>query len=116
MTQEKFDQWALVEVFGHQRFAGRVTEQSIGGCSFVRVDVPAHEAGGEMVPAYTKLFGQGAIYSITPISEDVARAALRRITSEPLSVYIPELHPRPAYEALPSRFAPSDDDAEDLNL
>jgi len=25
-TAEKFDAWALVEVMGHQRYAGRVTE------------------------------------------------------------------------------------------
>ena len=33
-----FDSWAIVEIFGHQTFAGRVTEQAIGGASFVRVD------------------------------------------------------------------------------
>jgi hypothetical protein len=37
---DKFDSFAIVEVFGHQKFAGRVTEQAIGGASFVRVDVP----------------------------------------------------------------------------
>ena len=38
---EKFECWAIVEVMGHSRYAGRVTEQAIGGCAFVRVDVPA---------------------------------------------------------------------------
>jgi hypothetical protein len=42
------EQWAIVEIFGHQRIAGRLTEQTIGGCSFVRVDVPAlPQADGE---------------------------------------------------------------------
>lgn len=28
---DKFDSWAIVEIFGHQKFAGRVIEQAIGG-------------------------------------------------------------------------------------
>jgi hypothetical protein len=35
---ETFEEWALLELFGHQRLAGRVTEQQLGGASFVRVD------------------------------------------------------------------------------
>lgn len=82
---EKFDSWAIVEVFGHQKFAGRVTEQAIGGASFVRVDVPEVDSS----PAFTKLFGASAIYSITPVTEDLARKAVRACHSEPISVYIP---------------------------
>jgi len=79
---ETFDQWAIVEIMGHDRYAGRVTEQAIGGCAFVRVDVP----GTEDVAAFTKLFGQGSIFSITPCTEDVAREAVKRFQSKPLSV------------------------------
>ncbi len=82
---EKFDQWAIVEVFGHQRFAGRVTEQAIGGASFVRVDVPGINGS----PAFTKLFGAGAIYSITPVTKHLALKAVKACESEPLAVYIP---------------------------
>jgi hypothetical protein len=28
---EKFDSWCLIELFGHQRIAGRVTETTIAG-------------------------------------------------------------------------------------
>lgn len=37
---EKFEHWCVVEIFGHTRIAGFVTEQTIGGQSFVRVGVP----------------------------------------------------------------------------
>ena len=32
--------WAIVEIFGHTRIAGRISEQSFGGAALVRVDVP----------------------------------------------------------------------------
>lgn len=96
--------WAAVEIFGHQRFSGQITEQSIAGDKMVRLDIPAvpevrkpgalsrfHPATGERAPAgqvwryttvsapaeaYTKLFGVKAIYAITPTPEAVVRAAL----------------------------------------
>jgi hypothetical protein len=65
-----FKTHALVELFGHARIAGLVSEQTIAGQGFVRVDVPATANG----PAYTRLFGPSAIYSMTPVTEDVALA------------------------------------------
>ena len=94
MESNKFDQWAIIELFGHTQIAGRVTEESIGGCSFLRVDVP--EIGGR--PGFTKYLGNGAIYSMTPVGEEIARAALERIRPAPISVYIPVLKQLPASE------------------
>jgi hypothetical protein len=87
-----FEAWAIIEIFGHQKYAGKVSEFAIGGCNFVRVDVPALPARGpqeEAMPAFTKLFGNGAVYSITLVSEQVARAVAATIRPEPLNVYIP---------------------------
>lgn len=87
MTTEKFCQHAIVEVMGHQTYAGLVTEQTIGGASFIRVDVP--EVDGR--PAFTKLLGASSIYAITPVSEEVARLRARSLGRAPLSVYdLPE--------------------------
>ena len=66
-----FDEWCLVELMGHQRIAGRVTEQSIGGQSLLRVDVPANAETGRQ--ALTKFYGPGAVYCLTPVSESIAR-------------------------------------------
>jgi hypothetical protein len=71
MQQEKFDQWGIIELFGHQQIAGRISEQQIGGASFVRVDVPETKKQ----KGYTKLFGSGAIYGISITDEETARAA-----------------------------------------
>jgi hypothetical protein len=87
---EKFDTWAVVEVMGHNKYAGRVTEQAIGGCAFVRVDVPAI---GERLP-FTKLLGQGSIFCITPVSEEVARNVAAQCAATPVYVYSPSVQPR----------------------
>lgn len=80
---EKFESWAIVEIFGHQRFAGQISEQSIGGCSFVRIDVPATDNSGPV----TKLYGDKAIYCITPVTEEIARAAANQMQVKPVTVY-----------------------------
>lgn len=79
-TKESFDQWAIVEIMGHQRYAGRVTEQVIGGTSFVRVDVP----GGEERQPFTKLFGSSAIYAITLVDEETARGVSDSQRQQPM--------------------------------
>lgn len=80
-----FDHWAIVEIFGHTRLAGRVQETTVGGCAFVRVDCPETSRH----PAFSRLYGQGAIYSITLVSEEVARAAAEQLQERPLTVYLP---------------------------
>ena len=84
---DKFDCWAVVEVMGHSRYAGRVTEQAIGGCAFVRVDVPA--VNDRL--AFTKLLGQGSIFAITPCSEEVAKAVAAQSYAKPVDVYSPHI-------------------------
>lgn len=85
MSDEKttLDCWALVELFGHQKIAGKVTEQTIAGAAMLRVDVP--ECGPQA--AYTRYFGHGAIYSINPTTEEIARGMAARCSSEPVSRY-----------------------------
>lgn len=79
--QPKFQQWAIVELFGHQRIAGLVSEQAVGGCSFVRVDVPHTKAS----PEWTKLLGNGAIYAINFVTEEVAKLAAESYQVAPVS-------------------------------
>lgn len=79
----KFDEWALVELFGHQKIVGRVSEATLAGGAFLRVDVPAV---GDAV-AFTRFYGPGAIYSINPVSEDVATELMNqtRFRNEPVN-------------------------------
>lgn len=80
--KKSFEQWAIVEVMGHARYAGLVTEQAIGGASFVRVDVPEVDD----LPKFTKLFGSPAIFSITPVTREVAIEAVKRFAARPITV------------------------------
>ena len=84
----------MVEVMGHSRYAGRVTEEAIGGCAFVRVDVPAVDGR----QAYTKLLGQAAIFAITPCSEEAAKAMASQCQSQPVNIYMPDICRELPYE------------------
>ena len=114
MTQEQVQQsslfpcWAIVEIFGHQRYAGYVSTEILGTAAMFRVDVPALEAreeiierpayvAGQYVPAgskvqagavqgYTKLFGVGAIYGITPCTEKAAIKAVESMQQRSMMV------------------------------
>ena len=93
---EKFDCWAICEVMGHQAYAGRVTEQTIAGAAFVRIDTPAI---GE-IPAFSKLLGAGSIFAITPCDEEVALRAAASFHNRPFShlttIRVPERLPAPS--------------------
>ena len=87
-TNATFESWAIVEIMGHKRFAGLVTEQSIGGTSFVRIDVPEVTTdGGTALPAFSKLFGAQAVYCISPCTEETARAFARSFRSRAFELY-----------------------------
>lgn len=90
-----FESFAIVEVMGHKQYAGYVTEQTIGGVSFVRVDV-AEENG---LPGFTKLLGAGAIYAITPCTEETARAFARQTGERAFALYEAPRLPGPSVMA-----------------
>ena len=81
-TQEEirtFEGWCIVELFGHNVIAGYCSERVVAGVAMLQVDVPAVEDR----PAFTKLYSGGAIYGVTPTTEDLARAAAGRRPARP---------------------------------
>ncbi len=102
VAKAAFREWCVVEIMGHKRYAGLVTEAEIGGCSFLRVDVPESVSAqsGETLPAFTKLFGQGSVYCLSPTTEETARAFAAGLGVEAFSRYeAPRLPGPPAAEA-----------------
>jgi hypothetical protein len=80
-TKPKFEEWCLVEIMGHQRIVGKVTEAVLAGGAFLRVDVPPFNGS----PAFTRFYSPGSLYCISPISEAVARQLMAANRNEPVS-------------------------------
>lgn len=99
---QRFDAWCVLDLFGHQRTAGHVTEASIGGCAFIRIDVP--EGDGYR----TEYYGNGAIYSMRPVSEEIAREIVKTHSAPPVSQY--------EVSSLLRRLAPSSQHEADNDL
>lgn len=84
---EKLKSWALVELFGHQRIVGFLSEQSFGTGVLFRVDVPDLTKEGKIVRSgFTRYFGISSIYSITPIDEEAVRELLPVVDGSPSAV------------------------------
>lgn len=79
-TQERFDLWCIVELFGHAKIAGRCTEQNIAGTNMLRVDVPETKTQ----PAFTRFFGSSAIYAINPVDELTAKHYAENLQLKPI--------------------------------
>lgn len=77
---EKFDLYAIVELFGHSKIAGRCTEQNIAGTNMLRVDVPETK---EQQP-FTRFFGSAAIYAINPVDEQTAKHVAQSLNQRPI--------------------------------
>jgi hypothetical protein len=87
--------WGIVEVMGHSRYAGRLSEDQRFGFPLLRVEVPAIEGAA----AFEKHLGGASIFAITPCSEEVARAAAVRFAARPITLvdFAPRL-PAPQYD------------------
>lgn len=103
MTEENkgYDGWAILELLGHVRLAGRVTEESHFGAALGRIDIPT-------IDGYTtQYFGGGSIYRLTPTTEAIARGVA--LHNQPMPVRTWEL-PKPS-QIVANQDADDDDDA-----
>lgn len=110
-----FEGWAILELMGHRRLAGRVSEATIAGGSFVRIDVPNYRdvspdmPEGPLEPGdiqATQFYSPAAVYCITPTTEETARAVAARNRPTPVQRW--ELEPARVYA-----HADEDDDVHD---
>ncbi len=67
MDEQQNEQWAVVELMGHAKTAGRISRPAdMGG--LLRVDVP-------MGDSYrTEFYGMAAIYAVKLVSKEIAQA------------------------------------------
>ena len=104
MMADPYEGWAIVELMGHRRLAGYVTEREIAGQPFLRLDIagpphpeddeddgPAVALKGGFEGGVTQFYSPQAVYCITPTTQDIAVAIGRR--SRPAPVQRFELEP-----------------------
>lgn len=82
MSDARFESWAVLELMGHRRLAGYLTEVDLAGGRFLRIDVPM--ADGTMA---TQLYSPAAVYAITPASEEIAYVVARQNQPQPLHYF-----------------------------
>ena len=93
MSESPFEGWAVLELMGHRKLAGYVSEQEIAGASFIRIDVPATNGEGNVA---TQFYSAGAVYCLTPTTEQIARGLAAHAQPEPVTRW--ELPPAAAGE------------------
>ncbi|MVT11350.1 hypothetical protein [Chitinophaga tropicalis] len=94
-TTEKFEQWCIIELMGHQKIAGKCTEQNIAGANMLRVDVPeiklvdacSGNPGGRYLPGFTRFYASSAVYCIHPVDEGTATAMAGRLQQQPITIW-----------------------------
>ncbi len=107
-TKPVDDVWAIVELMGHVRLAGRLTEEEKFGGKLGRLDIPQSNPcwhcegtgqkafmaaepcetcnGAKVVSGFiTQFFGASSVYRITIVTEQVARHTTKQTTPAPVS-------------------------------
>lgn len=127
--------WAIVELMGHVKLAGKLTEEEKFGSKLGRLDIPATEPctcpnasrgsveaatvecsrcqGSGVVETWqTKYFGGASVYRISIVTEEVARHVGRQTAPAPVS---PWDFPRTALPA-PAASSPAGGDVIDAEF
>lgn len=97
-----FEGYAILELMGHRKLAGRLSEQEIAGQAFLRIDIPGE--GGDVA---TQFYSAAAVYAITPTTKEIARAVAGSYQPTPVTRW--ELR---SIEASSGNAAEQDDPAE----
>jgi len=112
---EKFEGWAILELMGHRRLAGHVSEVEIAGHGMLRLDVPSlpyEEIDSSVWPrediVATQFYSPASLYCLTPTTEDVARKLAASLRPTPAQRWELEA-PKPA----PEQFEYDQDDADE---
>ena len=81
--------WAVVELMGHVKTAGQVSEETHFGTVLGRLDVPevGDPSSPTHKPAHSFFFGGTSIFRITPCTEEVARLVLQQNFQTPIVAY-----------------------------
>lgn len=82
--QQAFEGWVILELMGHRRLAGHLSEARIAGAPFLRLDVPAPGDDPDAVTA-SQFYAPAAVYCVTPCDEGTARRVAGHAQPAPVS-------------------------------
>jgi hypothetical protein len=85
-SQETIETWAYVEIMGHNKVAGRVSERKVGVAVMLQIDVPNPEDGF----SHSVLYSPASIFSIQPTTEDWCRKFIAARVEYSVLPYIPQ--------------------------
>lgn len=80
MQEEKFEMYCLVELMGRQRIAGMVSEITIAGHGYLRVDVMETTKN----PKFTRFISPSSIYALNPIDEQTCKWYTESLQVKPI--------------------------------
>ena len=75
--------WGQIELMGHQRIAGHITETTVAGKGMLRVDVPDQDGA----TTHTRFYSPEAVYCISPTDRQIAIGLAANIKSQPVTIY-----------------------------
>ena len=133
MPETTSETWAVVELLGHLKLAGRLTEEEKFGSKLGRLDIPFNRTceacagtgqaafmSAEPCPSckgtkvesgfMTRYFGGASVYSISVVSEEVARHVAQVAAPAPVSQWD---FPKRALPAPEDRDDEYDDESEE---
>lgn len=100
----------VLELFGHSRIAGYVSEATFAGAPVVRVDVP--QIGD--TPPFTKMFHPNAVYAFNPVDEETMVYVAEQCRVKPITVFDMSEMRRKMMTSLPEK-AFTGEDVDDDN-
>lgn len=89
-NESTFTGWAILELMGHVRVAGKISQVAQYGSPMGRIDIPSGDG------FVTQFFGGSSVYRITPCTEEIARGVAKHNKPEPVHSF--ELPRLPAHE------------------
>lgn len=104
--EKPIEQYAVVEMMGHRKVIGKVTESEIGTGSLLKVTV----LGKDGDPDRTEYIGIASIYCLTIVTEETARQAAAACSPEPTFAW--QVRERPALVAA-SDYDEGDEDRDE---
>jgi hypothetical protein len=110
---EAYAGWAVVELMGHRKLAGRVSQVTQYGAAMLRLDIPG--PNGQTVA--TQYYTSAAIYCLTPTTEEIAVGVARTRVPEPVQRWeLPPPSPPPPSPPSPPVREFGEDFDDDVNF